>query len=145
MKSTKTIEPRFQETDQMGIIHHSVYPIWYEIGRLKFCQDMGMPYPEIVKHHVNMALVNLNVDYIKPVKLEDVITLETRLIEMSKVKMVFSYEIFDQDNILLNRGTTKLAWLDENLKPLNLQKNVPHIYAHFSKSVSKIDTHVTLK
>ncbi|MFU8792971.1 MAG: acyl-CoA thioesterase [Acholeplasmataceae bacterium] len=142
MKSIKTIEPRFAETDQMGIIHHSVYPIWYEIGRLKFCQDMGMPYTEIIKHEINMALIHLDVDYIKPVRLDDLITIETTLIEMSKVKMVFAYEIYTKDHVLVNRGSTKLAWLDQHLKPLNLQKSLPHIYAHFSQVVTKIDHRV---
>ena len=140
MISTKTIEPRFAETDQMGIIHHSVYPIWYELGRIKFCQDMGMPYTEIMKHDINMALIHLAVDYIKPVRLNDLITIETKLVEMSKVKMVFSYDLYTEDKVHVNHGQTKLAWLDLNLKPVNIQKKFPHIYEHFIKSVNQIDS-----
>ena len=47
MKHATIIHPRYQETDQMGIIHHSVYPVWYELGRVEFCNAIGVPFHEI--------------------------------------------------------------------------------------------------
>ena len=33
---------RYSETDQMGIIHHSNYPVWFEAGRTDFFKRLGM-------------------------------------------------------------------------------------------------------
>ena len=43
------ILPRYAETDQMGIIHHSVYAIWYEQARTDFFNQVGIRYDEIEK------------------------------------------------------------------------------------------------
>lgn len=38
---------RYAETDQMGIVHHSVYPIWFEAGRTDYMEKEGYPYSRI--------------------------------------------------------------------------------------------------
>ena len=45
--STTTVIARYAETDQMGIVHHSVYPIWYEAARSDFCKKAGLPYSKM--------------------------------------------------------------------------------------------------
>ncbi len=135
MKSFSIIEPRFVETDQMGIIHHSVYLSWYEVGRVKFCEDMGMPFHEIVAHKIHMALTQLEVIYHKPARFGETIKIQTTLKSMSKIRMVFSYEITNHLNEVINRGSTTLVWLDEKLRPHNIFKAHPHIYELFQKAV----------
>ena len=43
------ITVRYAETDQMGIVHHSVYAVWYEVARIDFCKAAGLPYKEMEK------------------------------------------------------------------------------------------------
>lgn len=40
-------EVRYAETDQMGIVHHANYLIWFEQARTRFCKEAGKPYPQI--------------------------------------------------------------------------------------------------
>ena len=47
MRSYISIEVRYAETDQMGVVHHSVYPVWFETARTRFSQEMGVPYQEM--------------------------------------------------------------------------------------------------
>lgn len=128
MKIYTKITPRYAETDKMGIIHHAVYPIWYECGRVDFCKAIGIPYHEIEKRNVTQALINLNVEYKSPARFGDELTLITKVKSYSKVKIEFCFEIFNQDNKLLNVGSTTLVWLDNNLKPLNITKDHKDIY-----------------
>jgi acyl-CoA thioester hydrolase len=136
MKSYTTIEPRFVETDQMGIIHHSVYPTWYEVGRVKFCEDIGMPFHDIVAHHVHMALTHVEVDYHKPARFGEILKVQTTLKSMTKVRMIFTYEITNEHGEIINTGSTTLVWLDESLRPINIYKVHPHMYDLFQKAVS---------
>lgn len=133
MFSVTTIEPRYQETDQMGIIHHSVYPVWYELGRVKFCDDIGFPFHKIEERGIHQALIELKVVYKKPTVFGETYKLHTYVKSMTKVKLVFGYKLYNQQEELVNEGETLLAWLDKDLKPLNLARHQPDIYELLQK------------
>ena len=128
MRVITKIVPRYQETDKMGIIHHSVYPIWYECGRTDFCKALDMPYHEIEKRNVSQALIELNVKYYKPAHYGEELKLITELKIVTGVRLVFVYELYNEREELINTGTTTLVWLNENFKPINIAKHHSDIY-----------------
>ena len=80
------IKVRYQETDQMGVAHHSVYPIWYEEARTNFIKScLNISYSEIEKIGILFPLSKLNCKYIKPALYEDVLTIHTFLKNVSPV------------------------------------------------------------
>jgi acyl-CoA thioester hydrolase len=135
MKSLLSIEPRFAETDQMGVIHHATYPIWYEMGRIKYCDDLGMPFKNFIDRGIHLAVIELSVSYKKSARFGDNLKLYTYLIGFTKVRSYFKFELYNQNNELVNTGLATLAWLDQNMKPLNIQKTHPDIFEVFSKHV----------
>lgn len=135
MISKITIEPRYQETDQMGIIHHSVYPVWYEMGRVKFCEDIGLPFHVIEEKGVRLAMYELTARYLKPTKFGEVYTMETRLVKLSKVRLYFEYHIYDKYDEKVHIGKTELIWLNDQLKPTNIEKGHSEIYQAFLQEV----------
>ncbi|MFR3009310.1 MAG: acyl-CoA thioesterase, partial [Pseudoruminococcus massiliensis] len=64
MKCESKIVARYAETDQMGIVHHSVYPIWFEVGRTDFIKLTGMSYTELEESGVMLPLASLECKYI---------------------------------------------------------------------------------
>lgn len=136
MISKIQIEPRYQETDQMGIIHHSVYPIWYEMARVKFCEDIGLPFHLIEDKGVRLAMFKLSSEYMKPTVFGQKYVMETKLVKLSKVRLFFMYQLFNQDHECVHEGHTELIWLNQNLKPTNIEKSYPEIYETFLKEVS---------
>lgn len=137
MKSEITIEPRYAETDQMGIIHHSVYPVWYEMARVKFCADIGLPFHEIELRGVGLAMIHMELTYIKPSRFGESVKVITSLIEFSKVRMTFKYDVYNSLGELINQGITKLVWLSQNLKPINIYKSHLDIYELFLAQLEK--------
>ncbi|MCR3906777.1 MAG: acyl-CoA thioesterase [Tenericutes bacterium] len=137
MKSVLTIEPRYQETDQMGVIHHSVYPIWYEMGRVKFCDDIGIPFPKIEEQNISLAMVEMKSIFKKPSKFGETYTQRTLLIEFSGVQMEFRYELYDKNNELIHIGETRLVWLNNQFRPMNIEKTNPDMYKLFTKNIEK--------
>lgn len=124
MKVESKITPRYAETDKMGIIHHAVYPIYYEIGRTDFCKQLGLPYHLIEERGITQALVNLEVKYKRPAVYGDELTLVTTLKRYDAVTCEFKYELYNQNNELINIGTTRMAWLDKDTLTLTgLHKN----------------------
>ncbi len=122
------IKVRYQETDQMGIAHHSVYPIWYEEARtnfIKFC--LNISYSEIEKIGILFPLSKLNCKYIKPALYEDILIIHTFLKNISPVKLEFEYKIY-KNNELINTGYTEHPFVNKDFKLINLKKQNLELY-----------------
>lgn len=128
---TKTkLTVRYAETDQMAIVHHSNYPVWYEAGRTDFIKAMGMSYSQIEEEGILFPLLELHCKYIQAAKYEDVVTIETTLTKLSMVKAEFSYKVYrESDGVLLNTGSTIHGMVTKELRPVNMKKAKPEIYA----------------
>ena len=50
--------PGYAETDQMGIVHHSVYPIWLK-RRTDFIKHYGIAYNELEELGLMLPLIKL--------------------------------------------------------------------------------------
>lgn len=132
------ILPRYAETDQMGIIHHSVYAIWYEQARTDFFNQIGMRYDEIEKIGIMTPLVELNCKYKRPAYYNQEVEIRTKIIELTPVKFTLEYNIYDEDENLINVGKTTLAWSDsKTFKIINLKKTHPEMYEKLEKLVEK--------
>ena len=132
MKISKTeLTVRYAETDQMGIVHHSVYPIWYEAGRTDYIKMFGISYTEMEAAGVMMPLINLTCHYGIPAKYEDVVVVETRATKLSAAKMVLYYEVKrNSDGVLLGSGTTEHGFVDsKTFKPINVKKKLPELFS----------------
>ncbi len=132
---TKII-PRYAETDQMGIVHHSVYAIWYEFARTEHFNKIGIRYDELEKSGLMTPIVKLTCDYKRPAYYNQEVTVKTRVTESTPVKFVVEYKVYDKNENLLNVGTTTLTWTDrETFKIINLKKTNPELYDKIEKIV----------
>ncbi|HIU49948.1 MAG TPA: acyl-CoA thioesterase [Candidatus Limousia pullorum] len=140
MKISKTeLTVRYAETDQMGIVHHSVYPIWYEAGRTDYIKMFGISYTEMEAAGVMMPLINLTCHYGIPAKYEDVVVVETGATKLSAAKMVLYYEVKRKsDGVLLGSGTTEHGFVDsKTFKPINVKKKLPELFAMISNDIKE--------
>lgn len=129
MEVVTKIVPRYAETDQMGIIHHSVYAVWYEQARTEYFTKVGMKYDEIEASGLMTPLVELNCKYKRPAYYNQEVEVRTKLIELSPAKFTVEYNIYDKDGVLLNIGRTTLAWANkETFRVVNLKKERPEMY-----------------
>lgn len=120
---------RYSETDQMGIIHHSNYAVWFEAGRTDFLKKAGIPNKEIEEQGVLLPLYEMNCKFKSPARYEDEIIVKTKLEYIGKVRIVFSYQVLNaKDGSVLTTGETKHAWTNKSLKPVNAQLLILDIY-----------------
>jgi len=127
--SRTEIVVRYAETDQMGIAHHSNYPIWYEAARTDFIKGAGISYSEVEKRGYMLPLLELKSCYKKPAKYEDELFIITKIKDLSFTRITFYYEVYNKnENTLINYGETMHVWTDKNLKPVNMKKCAPEIY-----------------
>lgn len=120
---------RYAETDQMGIVHHSNYPIWYEAARTEFTKSIGMSYSEFEKIGIILPLIGMESRFIKPAFYEDEIKVEVKLVRMTQVKMDFAYRVFRAgDDKPINTGKTFHGIVGKDMKPLMLKRVQPELY-----------------
>lgn len=134
MISQTKISVRYAETDQMGIVHHSVYPIWYEAARTEAIRKIGITYSALEKNGIMTPLVELNSKYIFPAEYEDVLTIHVEISKLTPARIVFDYQIFKTGiEKPINTGSTVHAWVGRDLKPINLKKQFPDIFEKISE------------
>jgi acyl-CoA thioester hydrolase len=122
------IKTRYAETDQMGVIHHSVYPIYYEAARVDFCEKIGLPFHKIEEMGLMQALKTMTCEYIASAYFGDELLIQLTIAELTKVKVTFTYQIFNQHKNLIHEASTKLVWLDKSFKICNIEKKYPVVY-----------------
>ncbi len=77
MTGTINVRVRYVECDPMGVAHHTVYPVWFEIGRTELLRATGGNYADMERDGVLLAVVKLEVTYKQPARYDDELTLET--------------------------------------------------------------------
>ena len=120
MKKTITkIRIRYGETDQMGFVYHGNYAQFFEIGRLDWITQIGISYKEMESQGILLPVIYLETSFLKSAYYDDELTIETFLLETPTVRIKFGYNIFNNKNELLTKGTTHLVFLNKkNNKPM---------------------------
>lgn len=126
--SENTFRVRYAETDQMGIVYHSNYYVWFDMGRTEFIRALGINYCEMEKRGLLLPLLETHCIYRKAARYDEIITVKTSLAELKGVRITFKYEVYNQNDDLLAQGSTVQAFVDRSLKPLNVKKIFPDIY-----------------
>lgn len=129
MITETTLTVRYAETDQMGIVHHAVYPIWFEAARTDFLKQAGMSYSEMELSGFSLPLIELRCTYKSPAHYGEDIIVTTRIIKMTHVKVVFEYKVIQSEShLFLSEGATTHVWVNKLFKPVNLAKSSPKLF-----------------
>ncbi len=128
---------RYAETDQMGIVHHSHYPVWFEAARTDFIKKMGMPYSKIEEEGAMLPLLELKCCYKEAARYEDEIIIKTQIKEFTPLRLLFLYEAYKNGlPRVIATGETLHVWTDKALKPVNIKKYSHHIYELLQRAVA---------
>ncbi len=137
MKNETYITARYAETDQMGIIHHSVYPVWFEVGRTNFIRMLGISYSELEREGIMLPLSRLECHYLCPVHYEEEVLLETRVEKLTASRIQFSYRVL-LDGTLMAEGSTTHGFVNaDTLKPLNMKKYCEELYLQLAATMGE--------
>lgn len=113
---------RYAETDQMGVVYHSNYIIWFEVGRVEMLRQLGFTYREMETHDaLNLAVVEARCRFKAPAMYDDLVLLRTRLVNVRDSLLHFNYEVLrDEDGTLLAEGETIHLVVDNDFKRIPL-------------------------
>ncbi len=110
-KATIEVEVRYAETDQMGIVHHSNYLVWFELARTRLCTLSGFHYSELEEHGYYLMVVGSRVRYRKGAKYGDTVEVSAWIDRLASRGLRFAYEVRCGED-LLSSGMTEHVWVE---------------------------------
>ena len=128
MHARTKVTVRYAETDRMGIVHHSNYPIWYEIARNDYIKMFGISYTDLSCHFGIPALY------------EDELIIRTWVQTITAARIIFTYTVKriekDGSETELGYGTTEHGFVDsKTFRPTSIKKRFPKLYEDISAAV----------
>jgi len=118
------VRVRYGETDQMGVVYHANYLLYFEMGRTELLRAAGLPYAELEKMGLFLVVVEAACRYRAGARYDETLDVLTRVERIGKATVSFVYEIRGSDGRLCAEGRTELAAVDASKRPRRLPDDV---------------------
>ena len=116
---TFEIRTRYGETDQMGVIYYGIYPQYLEVARVEWLRSLGISYKELEALGVMLPVVSLQINYKRPARYDELLSITLTLREKPTSKITFDYQILNEEKQLLAEANTTLVFVNkETFKPI---------------------------
>ena len=106
------VRVRYSETDQMGVVYHGNYIPYFEIGRVEWLRNKGVSYKIMEESGVALPIVSMTLNYKKPARYDELLTVTTAFKSQTTVKVEFDCEIHNEKNELLTTAHFILVFVD---------------------------------
>lgn len=116
IKGEFKLRVRYSDTDQMGYVYYGRYASFYEVARVELFRNLGFSYKRLEEEGIGMPVIDMETKYILPVKYDEEITIITTIKETPSSKIIFYYEIHNEDNVLANSAKTTLTFINLSTK-----------------------------
>ncbi len=105
---------RYFETDQMQIVHHANYPVWFEAARSEFCRVNGIDYRQMERDGLLLPVVELSVRYISPAYYEDELHVWSWVTDLRRSLLTVRYRVLREQTLLATGQTLQMLIDREN-------------------------------
>jgi acyl-CoA thioester hydrolase len=113
-----TFRVMYPDTDQMGSVHHANFAKYYETARWELFRTLGISYNSIEEAGYLLPVTRMNFRFIKPTRYDAQLKVKTTLKSINGVRILFAYELYNSENVLINEAETELAFVNrETWKP----------------------------
>ncbi|HXX71640.1 MAG TPA: thioesterase family protein [Candidatus Acidoferrum sp.] len=128
-----SIRVRYAETDQMRVAYHSNYFVWFEVGRVELCRQLGLEYQRMEAEDDSFLVVaKAFCRYKRPARFDDLLTVRTRVANWQRRTIRFAYKVFNQGSgELIAEGETLHVICDRLGRP----KSLPSKYRRYFSAV----------
>ena len=105
MIASAKIRVRYQETDCMKVVYYGNYLTYFEVGRVEYLRQQGVPMPE-VDQKVHLPVVEATVRYVRPARLDDLLEVRCWVSERKRASFRFAYALADEAGQTMATGAT---------------------------------------
>ena len=112
-KTETRIRVRYGETDQMQYVYYGVYAMYYEVGRVESLRQLGLTYRELEAMGIIMPVLENHSEFLLPAVYDELLRVVVTIPEKPSVRIRFQYEIYNEQETLIHRGQTLLAFVNQ--------------------------------
>ncbi len=105
---------RFEEVDSIGIVWHGRYPSYFEDARIAFGDKYGLSYQSFIEHSTVAPIAQMHIDYILPLRFDEIIRIESQLHWSDAARLNFSYSVYNKEGSLAATGYTVQLMTEPN-------------------------------
>jgi acyl-CoA thioester hydrolase len=111
----------YGDTDKMGVVYYANYLRWFERGRGEFLRQLGIPYISVEQRDIHFPVIEVSCRYFRSAQYDELITIETQLLSLTRATLSFSYRILcETEPSLLAAGSTKHACINSQGRILRI-------------------------
>ena len=121
----------------MGVTHHSNNIRWMEEARVYFLDSIGWSYKKLEENGIISPVTNVECKFVSSTTFDDVISIETKIVELKNVKLKISYEMRNEDGKIVCKGNSEHCFLTQNGGFISIAKDYPDFYAALEKCLEK--------
>jgi acyl-CoA thioester hydrolase len=115
------VRVRYAETDQMGVVYHSNFIIWFEVGRVELLRELGFTYKEMEADGLHLPVAEVKCRYKASAMYDDVVLIRTRMVNLRGFLIHFGYEaVRESDGTLLAEGETVHLVVGRDMQKMSL-------------------------
>ena len=133
--SQTRIRVRYAETDQMGVVYHANFFVWFEVGRVELLRQLGFEYKRLEMEDCHFPVVEANCRYKSPARYDDELLLETSILVLRRSVIKFGYRLFRPEKEdamkLLADGETTHVTVNRSLHKVPLPKKYVDVLSEF--------------
>jgi len=115
---------RYAETDQMGYIHHGVYPVYLELARIEWLKTYGISYKQMEINGILLPVYQMKIKYFKPLTFDQHIKVYVWLKNLRGPRLQFQYEIRNEQNEKTTEAFVELVFTNRHGKPIRPPKEI---------------------
>jgi acyl-CoA thioester hydrolase len=105
------VEVRYAETDQMGVVHHANYLVWFELARTRLCSLSGYHYSDIEKLGYLLMVTGAELNYRRSARYGDTVLVSSWIDRLGSRGLNFAYEVVFDGQVLVT-GKTRHVWVE---------------------------------
>lgn len=128
--SVSTVRVRYAETDQMGVVYHANYLVWFEVARTDLLRTHGWTYREMEASGLSLPVIEVGATYRRPARYDDELDVRAEARLVSAVRVEFAYTVTRHaDSEVVATGFSRHAALGASGRPARLPKRVQEMLA----------------
>lgn len=128
LESVIEFRVRYAETDQMGVVYHTNYLVWCEMGRTDLMRQLGTTYADLERRGTFLVVSEARVRFRSPTRYDDMVRVRTRLTRLRSRGVSFAYWVEDvETGTVLAEAETDLICLDPAGSPRKLPVEVQQL------------------
>jgi len=134
IQNTMNLRPRYGEVDQMGYIYHANYVSYCHQARTELMRNLGIHDQVLEENQIMIPVININLRYLKAARYDELLTIQTTIREMPKIRCHFEFEIRNETNEKICTAVSEIVFVDSiSRKPMRVPEIVKNAMINYFK------------